>query len=220
MHCLTRVPIGRSLVGNYQRITQLAKLSSSSTCDDELVAPLRRRRSQLWMAAAEESDSAAAGSRDDAVCDEIVDRLAALVSQHRRTPLSSAELHQLLQAAATSAAALLLDEGTIHGMRVDELKAHLTASGLNTRGRKAELVERLLAARSSETAAAPKARAPTAPRVAKAAVAAPAPAAAAASEGAPELRRQELSTALLDRLAGLTDPGVPRNGPQTGVHVL
>jgi len=217
MHCLTRVPIGRSLVGNYQRITQLAKLSSSSTCDDELVAPLRRRRSQLWMAAAEESDSAAAGSRDDAVCDKIVDRLAALVSQHRRTPLSSAELHQLLQAAATSAAALLLDEGTIHGMRVDELKAHLTASGLNTRGRKAELVERLLAARSSETAAAPKARAPTAPRVAKAAVAAPAPAAAAASEGAPELRRQELSTALLDRLAGLTDPGVPRNGPQTGV---
>lgn len=186
------------------------------------------RASSSWRARAFASEARAgivwlsSAQREREACNEVIERLTALVSEHRRSPLGASELCRRVQEVATGAAALLLDDADIRDMRVNELRVQLTLIGLSSEGRKPELVERLLAARMDarrRTAEVPVAAAATLEMVAaeasKAAATTSAATAAAATTAAAAASAASLPQTLGRKLAALTAEA--RKGPQTGI---
>lgn len=174
------------------------------------------RASSSWRARAFASEARAgivwlsSAQREREACNEVIERLTALVSEHRRSPLGASELCRRVHDVATGAAALLLDDADIRDMRVNELRVQLTLIGLSSEGRKPELVERLLAARVDarrRTAEVPVAAFATLEMVAAEASKAAATTSAATAASLPQT--------LGRKLAALT--GEARKGPQTGI---
>jgi ribonuclease HI len=174
------------------------------------------RASSSWRARAFASEARAgivwlsSAQREREACNEVIERLTALVSEHRRSPLGASELCRRVHDVATGAAALLLDNADIRDMRVNELRVQLTLIGLSSEGRKPELVERLLAARVDarrRTAEVPVAAAATLEMVAAEASKAAATTSAATAASLPQT--------LGRKLAALTAEA--RKGPQTGI---
>ena len=174
------------------------------------------RASSSWRARAFASEARAgivwlsSAQREREACNEVIERLTALVSEHRRSPFGASELCRRVQDVASGAAALLLDDADIRDMRVNELRVQLTLIGLSSEGRKPELVERLLAARVDarrRTAEVPVAAAATLEMVAAEASKAAATTSAATAASLPQT--------LGRKLAALTAEA--RKGPQTGI---
>lgn len=183
------------------------------------------RASSSWRARAFTSEARAgivwlsSAQREREACNEVIERLTALVSEHRRSPFGASELCRRVQDVASGAAALLLDDADIRDMRVNELRVQLTLIGLSSEGRKPELVERLLAVRADarrRTEESPVAAAATLEMVAAKAFPGASKAAAttsaattAAAAAAP------LPQTLGRKLAALTAEAL--KGPQTGI---
>jgi len=148
-------------------------------------------------------------------CDAIVQQLEVTVSQHKNSPLTPAELYHELKTALNRATVLMLDDKTIRSMRVSELQTHLTMQGLSIQGRKAELVERLLAASAKYASSATPSDFVVEPFAGQ--THGGGAAATSVIAEVPALSCAPLSAELRARLAALAAANRPRKGPQTGI---